>query len=144
MALWAWLLLALAAGYAALVVTLCVIGRRAEARALARLIPDGIVLVRRLVRDRRVPRRRRWVLAALLVYLVVPFDLVPDFVPIAGQLDDALLVVLALRGVLRSAGPVVVAEHWLGSQSALAILSRVAAPRSRRAGAAGGRRWPWG
>jgi uncharacterized membrane protein YkvA (DUF1232 family) len=144
MAWWAWLLLALAAVYAALVITLIVIGRRAAARALVLFIPDCIGLVRRLARDPRVARRWRWVLVALLVYLVAPFDLVPDFVPIAGQLDDALLVALALRGVLRSAGPVVVAEHWLGSQRALAILSRVAAPRSARAGAGGGRRWPWG
>jgi uncharacterized membrane protein YkvA (DUF1232 family) len=130
MAAWVWLLLALAAGYAALVITLCVIGRRAPARNLARFIPDCIVLVRRLARDPRVPRRWRWVLAGLLVYLLVPFDLVPDFVPIAGQLDDALLVILALRGVLRAAGPVVVGEHWLGSQGVLAILSRRPSPAS--------------
>ena len=130
MAAWVWLLLALAAGYAALVITLCVIGRRAAARNLAWFIPDCIVLVRRLARDPRVPRRWRWVLAGLLVYLLVPFDLVPDFVPIAGQLDDVLLVVLALRGVLRAAGPVVVAEHWRGSQSELALLSRRPSPAS--------------
>jgi uncharacterized membrane protein YkvA (DUF1232 family) len=140
MPLWAWLLLALAALYAALVLTLCVIGRRTAARDLARLIPDCLVLVRRLERDPRVPRRWRWILAGLLVYLLSPFDLVPDFLPIAGQLDDAVLVVLALRGVLRAAGPAVVAEHWLGSQSALAILSRIAATRSPRVGGAGRRR----
>jgi uncharacterized membrane protein YkvA (DUF1232 family) len=129
---WAWILLTLAALYAALVAALCLTGRRREARVAAQLIGDCVGLVRRLMRDPRVPRRWRWGLAAVLVYLVVPFDLVPDFVPVAGQLDDALLVVLALRGVLRSAGPVVVAEHWFGSQSALAILSRIAAPRPRR------------
>jgi uncharacterized membrane protein YkvA (DUF1232 family) len=141
---WAWPLLALAALYAALIAALCLAGRRAAVRGLARLIPDCVGLARRLARDPRVPRRWRWLLAALLVYLVVPFDLVPDFVPVAGQLDDALLVVLAVRGVLRAAGPVVVAEHWMGSQGALAVLIRVAAPRSRRGGGAGGRRRPWG
>jgi uncharacterized membrane protein YkvA (DUF1232 family) len=122
---WAWALLALAALYAGLVAALCLAARRSAARALARLIPDCVVLVRGLMRDPRVPRRWRWILAGLLVYLILPFDLVPDFVPVAGQLDDALLVVLALRGVLRVAGPVVVAEHWIGSQRALAILMRV-------------------
>jgi uncharacterized membrane protein YkvA (DUF1232 family) len=122
---WAWALLALAALYAGLVAALCLAARRSAARALARLIPDCVVLVRGLMRDPRVPRRWRWILAGLLVYLILPFDLVPDFVPVAGQLDDALLVVLALRGVLRAAGPVVVAEHWIGSQRALAILMRV-------------------
>jgi uncharacterized membrane protein YkvA (DUF1232 family) len=67
----------------------------------------------------------RWALGALLLYLLLPFDLVPDFLPIAGQLDDAVLVVAVLRGVLRAAGPAVVAEHWLGSQTALAILTRM-------------------
>jgi uncharacterized membrane protein YkvA (DUF1232 family) len=133
MAPWAWMLLAVVAAYAALVVTLCVIGRRPAVRAVARLIPDCVGLVRRLARDPRVPRRWRWALVALLAYLLVPFDLVPDFVPIAGQLDDALLAVVAVRGVLRSAGPAVVAEHWFGSQRALAVLSRVATPRSGRA-----------
>jgi uncharacterized membrane protein YkvA (DUF1232 family) len=99
------------------------------ARGARRVIPDCLVLVQRLARDRRVSRPWRWMLAGLLLYLALPFDLVPDFVPLVGQFDDALLVVLVLRGVLRSAGPVVVAEHWLGSQSALALLSRVAAPR---------------
>lgn len=126
---WAWVLVALAALYAALVVALCLTGRRVAARALARLIPDCTVLVRRLVRDPRVPRRWRWMLAGLLLYLVLPFDLVPDFLPVAGHLDDALLVVLFLRGVLRAAGPAVVAEHWAGSQSALVLLNRVVAPR---------------
>ena len=125
MALWAWVALALAAAYAALLATLCIVGRRQAARSLARLIPDSIVLVRRLAGDRRVPRRWRWALAALLLYLLLPFDLVPDFVPIAGQLDDAVLAVAVLRGVLRAAGPAVVAEHWLGSPSALAILTRM-------------------
>jgi uncharacterized membrane protein YkvA (DUF1232 family) len=143
MAPWAWGLVAIAGAYVAFVVTLCVIGRRAAALASARLIPDCVGLVQRLARDRRVPRRWRWALVGLLVYLLLPFDVVPDFVPIAGQLDDALLVVLVVRGVLRSAGPVVVAEHWLGSQSTLAVLNRVAAPRARRAGAEGRRRPPW-
>jgi DtxR family transcriptional regulator, Mn-dependent transcriptional regulator len=128
MAPWAWVALALATAYAAVVATLCVVGRRQAARDLARLIPDSFILVRRLARDRRVPRRWRWALGALLVYLALPFDLVPDFVPIAGQLDDALFAVVVLRGVLRAAGPAVVAEHWLGSQSALAILAAWSRP----------------
>jgi uncharacterized membrane protein YkvA (DUF1232 family) len=132
MAPWTWILVALVAAWAALVVTLCVAGRQGRARAVARLVPDCVGLARRLSRDPRVPRRWRWGLAALVVYLLLPFDLVPDFVPIAGQLDDALLVVIAVRGVLRSAGPAVVAEHWLGSQRALAVLSRAASPRSGR------------
>jgi uncharacterized membrane protein YkvA (DUF1232 family) len=139
---WGWVLVVLACLYAGLLAGLCVVGQRGKVVALARLIPDCVTLVRRLLRDPRVPRRWRWALAGLFVYLVMPFDLVPDFIPVAGQVDDAVVVVVVLRGVLRAAGPAVVAEHWAGSQSALAVLSRVAAPRSRRGGGAGGRRRP--
>jgi uncharacterized membrane protein YkvA (DUF1232 family) len=132
---WAWVLAVLALLYVGLLVILWTTGRRATLVALARLIPDCAGLVRGLWRDPRVPRRWRWALAGLLAYLVMPFDLVPDFLPVVGHVDDAVLVVAVLRGVLRAAGPAVVAEHWAGSQSVLAILIRVAAPRSRRAGA---------
>jgi len=141
---WAWVLLAIAALYAGLVGALIAAVPRADAAAIARLVPDCIVLVRRLVRDPRVPRRQRWLLGGLVVYLVMPVDLVPDFVPVAGQLDDALVVLWVLRGVLRSAGPAVVAEHWPGPDRTLALVTRAAAPRSPRAGGAGGRRPPSG
>ena len=141
---WAWGLVVVGAAYFALLVTLWSTGRRGKVVALARLIPDCVGLVRGLIGDPRVPRRWRWALAALLGYLVLPFDLVPDFLPVVGHVDDAVLVVVVLRGVLRAAGPVVVAQHWAGSQSVLAMLTRVAAPRSRRGGGAGGRRRPSG
>ena len=89
-----WLLLA-AAGvlvvYAGFVVALIVAGRRPSALAVVRFIPDCIVLVSRLLRDPRVPRRHKLLLGALVGYLAFPFDLVPDFIPVAGYLDDALL-----------------------------------------------------
>jgi uncharacterized membrane protein YkvA (DUF1232 family) len=141
---WAWVLVVVGAAYFALLVALWLTGRRGKVVALARLVPDSVGLVRGLIGDPRVPRRWRWALAGLLAYLMLPFDLVPDFLPVVGQVDDAVLVVVVLRGVLRAAGPTVVAEHWAGSQSVLAILTRVAAPRSRRAGGEGGRRRPSG
>ena len=71
--------------YAAFVLWLVLLGRRSDARALATFIPDCIVLTTRLVRDPRVPRRRKLMLVALVAYLSLPFDLVPDFIPVAGQ-----------------------------------------------------------
>jgi uncharacterized membrane protein YkvA (DUF1232 family) len=139
---WAWALVATVGLYAGLVAALFAAGRRSDAVAIARLIPDCVVLVQRLARDRRVPRGRRWLLGALLVYLVNPIDLVPDFIPVAGQLEDAVLVLWCLRGVLRSAGPAVVAQHWPGPDRTLALVTRAAAPRSPRADGAGGRRPP--
>src|SRR3954462_9382766 len=88
--------------YAAFVGLLVAVGRQADARALATFIPDCIVLVTRLTRDPRVPRRGKVLLAALAGSLALPFDLVPDFIPVAGQLDDALVVALVLRHLVRS------------------------------------------
>jgi uncharacterized membrane protein YkvA (DUF1232 family) len=80
--------------------------RAEDARALAGFIPDCLILVRRLLRDRRVPRRSKLLLGALAGYLVLPIDLVPDVIPVAGQLDDAIIAAYVLRSVLRaSTGP---------------------------------------
>jgi uncharacterized membrane protein YkvA (DUF1232 family) len=107
----------------ALAVAALVAARRgADARALARFVPDCIVLFRRLLADDRIPRRRKLALVALLGYLASPIDLVPDFIPVAGQLDDVLAVVFVLRFVLRSADDDLLAEHWPGPPRALALL----------------------
>ena len=117
---------ALVAAYLAFVLALIVAGRRTHARALAGFIPDCIVLFRRLLADARVPRRRKLLLVGLLAYLALPFDLVPDFIPIAGQLDDAILVALVLRAVLRGGGEGLLTEHWPGPEPSLNLLLRLA------------------
>jgi uncharacterized membrane protein YkvA (DUF1232 family) len=86
------------------------------------------VLVRRLLGDPRVPRRRRVLLGLLVVYLASPIDLVPDVIPVAGQLDDAILVALALRALLRGGGEALVREHWPGPERSLAVLLALARP----------------
>jgi uncharacterized membrane protein YkvA (DUF1232 family) len=96
----------------------------ADARAIARFIPDCIVLFRRLLGDARIPRRRKLALVALVAYLASPIDLIPDFIPVVGLLDDALLVVLVLRFVLRSADEDLLAEHWPGPPQVLGLLRR--------------------
>lgn len=130
---WHWLLLAAAvtaAIYAAFVVWLLLAGRRQEARALAGFIPDCLVLVRRLLGDECVPRHSKLLLAALIVYLALPIDMVPDFIPVAGQLDDAIIVAFVLRHVLRAAGPGLLHEHWPGPARSLNALTRLAYGRS--------------
>ncbi|MEA2312478.1 MAG: hypothetical protein QOE28_2446 [Solirubrobacteraceae bacterium] len=62
----------------------------------------------------------------LLGYLALPFDLVPDFIPVAGQLDDALAVALTLRFLLRSGGAEVLAEHWPGPPESLRLIVKLA------------------
>ena len=117
-------LLATAAVYIVFVAALLVAGRRTEARALAGFIPDCLVLLKRLLADPRVPRRRKLVLVLLVGYLAMPIDLVPDFIPVVGQLDDAIVVGLALRAVLRGAGPGLLREHWPGAEASLQVVLR--------------------
>jgi uncharacterized membrane protein YkvA (DUF1232 family) len=112
--------------YAAFVVALVAAGRRGEARALARFVPDCARLFKRLLGDRRIARRQKLPLALLAAYLLSPIDLIPDFIPVAGQLDDAILVAVALRYVARSAGPEVIREHWPGPDESLRAVLRLA------------------
>ena len=111
-------------GYLALVVGLIVSGRRRHVRAVAGFVPDCIVLFRSLMSDVRVPRVNKLLLGACLGYLALPIDLVPDFIPVAGQLDDAIVVALTLRSVLRAGGPDLLIEHWPGPLSSLTLLTR--------------------
>jgi uncharacterized membrane protein YkvA (DUF1232 family) len=113
--------------YAAVVLALVIAGRRETARALAGFIPDCIVLCGRLLGDRRVPRRKKALIVALTGYLALPFDLVPDFIPVAGQLDDVVIVALVLRRLLRGGGEPLVREHWPGPENSLALVLRLAA-----------------
>ena len=106
-----------------------VAGRRDAARALAGFVPDCVILFRRLIGDRRVARRYKLLLVAVAGYLAMPIDLVPDFIPIAGQLDDAIIVALALRLVLRASGTGLVEEHWPGPASSLTVVMRLAGAR---------------
>src|SRR3954468_5576591 len=131
-----WLLIGLGVTAAVYVLTLLARvapGLHTDARALASFIPDCIVLVKRLLADPRVPRRRKLLLGVLVGYLALPIDLVPDFIPVAGQLDDAIVVALALRAVLRSGGEELLAEHWSGPPRSLELVRRAAFGRSAAA-----------
>jgi uncharacterized membrane protein YkvA (DUF1232 family) len=116
----------LVAVWLVLVVALVLAGRRALAREIAMLIPNLTQLFAGLLRDERVPLRAKIVLGATIAYLAFPIDLVPDFVPIAGQLDDAIVAAFALRFVVRASPPDVVAEHWPGDPAMLHRILRLA------------------
>jgi uncharacterized membrane protein YkvA (DUF1232 family) len=124
-----WLLLAAAVAlglYVGFVAWLLLVGRREDARAVAGLVPDCVVLFRRLLGDSRIPRRSKLLLLAPIAYLASPIDIVPDFIPVAGQLDDAIVVALFLRAILRAGGPELVREHWPGPTASLELLLRLA------------------
>ena len=85
-------------------------------------MPDCAVLFKRLLRDPRVPRRAKATLGLVIPYLAMPFDLIPDFIPVLGQLDDALLVAAVFGYVARTSGREVIEELWPGSERGLALV----------------------
>jgi uncharacterized membrane protein YkvA (DUF1232 family) len=101
--------------------------RRERLVELARFVPDCAVLFKRLMLDSRVPLFSKLLLAGAVVYLLMPFDLVPDFIPWLGQLDDAIVVSAAVAWVARSAGRDVVAELWPGTDGGLRAVLVLAA-----------------
>ena len=108
--------------YGAFVLALLFFGRKTDARAWAGFIPDCVLLFARLARDPRLS----WLLLGLVGYLSLPFDLIPDFIPVIGVADDAILVAIVLRSVFREAGPELVREHWPGPQPSLDVMLRLA------------------
>jgi uncharacterized membrane protein YkvA (DUF1232 family) len=91
----------------------------------ARIVPDAFRLVRRLAADKTLPRGVRVRLGFLLAYLASPIDLVPDFIPVIGYADDAIILSLVLRSVIKRAGGEAVRAHWPGTPDGLATLSRL-------------------
>ncbi len=94
-----------------------------------RLLPDVVRLVSRLARAPEVPRSVRVGLFVLLAYLVSPIDLIPDFIPVLGYADDAVIVALTLRWVTRHAGDGAIARHWPGTPAGLDAIRRLAGIR---------------
>lgn len=91
-------------------------------REIAMFLPNFVILLKRLVGDPRVPRKSKLILGATLVYLVSPIDVVPDFVPGLGQLDDIVIVLLALHSILNRVDDAVVVEHWPGREDVIRIV----------------------
>jgi uncharacterized membrane protein YkvA (DUF1232 family) len=123
--------------YVVAVAALIAAGRREDARALAGFIPDCLVLVSRLARDRRISRARRAILFLVLAYLALPIDLVPDFLPGIGQLDDAVLLGLALRVLVRGGGGELVRDAWPGPPASLDMVLRAAGLQTNGAASRG-------
>jgi uncharacterized membrane protein YkvA (DUF1232 family) len=92
---------------------------------LLRAIPDVGRLVRRLVGDRAVPFGAKVALSVLLVWLISPIDLIPEFIPVLGPLDDVVVAVLVLRYVRRRVGLQVLRDRWPGTPDGFALLSRI-------------------
>jgi uncharacterized membrane protein YkvA (DUF1232 family) len=91
-----------------------------------RILPDVLRLVRRLATDKTQPRGVRIRLGLLLAYLTMPIDLIPDFIPVLGYADDAIIVTAVLRGVVRRAGIDAVRAHWPGTDNGFTVVTRLA------------------
>lgn len=113
-------------------VVLIVLARRLPpglARDLARFLPDCVIAARRLRRDPRVPRRAKIAVAFAAVWVLSPIDLIPEFLPVIGPLDDVVVVALVLRYAARSVPREVLLEAWPGDRRLLERL--IGAPRAR-------------
>ncbi|MDP9270071.1 MAG: DUF1232 domain-containing protein [Chloroflexota bacterium] len=125
--------LAVAVGvYIVAISALYLAGRRSAAREVATLLPNLLMLFKGLVRDPRVPRGSKVLLVLGAAWVASPIDLIPEFIPVLGPLDDAVLAALILRHLLRTAGRDVVTEHWRGDPATLARLLRLFEPKVAR------------
>jgi uncharacterized membrane protein YkvA (DUF1232 family) len=117
--------------YVLAVAALFLAGRRTAAKEIALLLPNLLILFKDLTRDPRVPRRSKALLLVGAVWFASPIDLIPEFIPLLGPLDDAVVAALILRHLIRTAGPGIVAEYWRGDPATLDRLLRLAGTRTR-------------
>lgn len=119
-------LVAIAGIWTAAIAALLVLGKPRTARALATLLPNLLLLFKDLARHPDVPRTTKWLLLGAALWIASPIDLIPEFIPVLGPLDDALVAALVLRRTLRSVDAQVVSTLWRGDASTLALLLRAA------------------
>jgi uncharacterized membrane protein YkvA (DUF1232 family) len=113
-----------AVAYVLVVCVLVVVGRRTAAKELVLLLPNLVLLFKDLARDPRVPRGSKLLLIVGALWFASPIDLIPEFIPVLGPLDDAVVAALILRHLVHSAGADVVAGHWRGEPATLDRLLR--------------------
>ena len=121
-----WITLGVSVGIWLLAILILVaFGRKSAARELATLIPNLVVLFRGLLRDPRVPRSSKLWLGFAVAWFINPIDLIPEFIPVVGPLDDAIVAALALRHLLKRTDRSVLAEHWRGEPATLDRIIRL-------------------
>jgi uncharacterized membrane protein YkvA (DUF1232 family) len=118
--------LALLVVWLVVVGVLLLLGRKTLARELITLLPNLVRLFRGLLSDARVPRSSKVLLVLGALWLASPIDLIPEFLPGIGAIDDAVIAGLVLRHVVKRAGPDVVRDHWQGDPRTIGVLLRAA------------------
>jgi uncharacterized membrane protein YkvA (DUF1232 family) len=94
-------------------------------RDVLRLIPDVLRLLRSVIADRAAPLDVRIVLVGLLAWIMSPIDLIPEFIPVLGPLDDVVVAVVAMRYVRRRVGVEDLRRRWTGTDDGFALLLRI-------------------
>ena len=121
------LVIGLVLAWIALAIVLLALRPRGQSLAdLAGMFPKTLRLVGALYRDPAMPKSVKWRLRIALIYNVQPINLIPDFIPVIGFVDNAVVLIWALRGTVRTAGANAIARHWSGSPEGLAIVYRAA------------------
>jgi uncharacterized membrane protein YkvA (DUF1232 family) len=115
-----------------LILVLLLAGRRSQAREAAAFIPNLVSLFRGLIRDPRVPRSSRLWLWFAVAWLISPIDLIPEFIPVLGPLDDAIVAALVVRHVLRRTDEDVLMGYWRGNPDTLRRIAGIGRPRPGR------------
>ena len=96
-----------------------------SAMDVVRLLPDVLRLAARLARDPTTPRSSRLALAGLAVWIASPIDLIPEFIPVLGPLDDIVVAAIVLRWVGRRVGEDALRSHWPGTPEGFALVLRL-------------------
>jgi uncharacterized membrane protein YkvA (DUF1232 family) len=120
--------------YLCLLGTLIVLGHRRLAREVALLLPNLALLLKDLLHDPRVPRSSKALVWIGVVWVASPIDLIPEFIPFLGPLDDAVVVALILMRLVKTAGREVIEEHWRGDPATIAQLLRFAGGHANETG----------
>jgi uncharacterized membrane protein YkvA (DUF1232 family) len=104
------------------ILVLVALGQKSKARELATFIPNLPVLFKGLLGDPRVPRSSKLWLGFAAIWIASPIDLIPEFIPVVGPLDDAIVAALVLRHVLKRTDHDVLLEHWKGDPATLEMI----------------------
>jgi uncharacterized membrane protein YkvA (DUF1232 family) len=123
-----WLLISLAVVggvWLLAIIALLISGRHGAARELATFLPHLVGLFRGLLKDPDVPRSTKVWLWFGIAWVVSPIDLIPEFLPVIGPLDDAIVAAIILRRVVNKSGPNAIRRNWSGGESGLDVVLRL-------------------
>jgi uncharacterized membrane protein YkvA (DUF1232 family) len=99
---------------------------RKKMRELLLFIPNLMGLLIGLLRDERVSQADKAILAGIVMYVIVPLDIIPDFIPFIGQVDDSYLVAISILRLLNRADRRVVMDHWKGGRNIKELVDSIA------------------